>query len=152
MIARPLALLVPLAVVLSALLSPAAAQAADEGKIVGTWRTIDDETKKPKSLVEIYEEHGELEGKIVKLLDPKPDDPDPVCKKCEGDLKGKPIMGLRIMWNFKKDGSGGRILDPNNGKVYKCNVTLTDGGKKLDVRGYIGIPMLGRTQTWLREE
>lgn len=147
---RPLQLFVPLAVALAGLLLPAAPARADEGAIAGRWTTIDDVSKKPKSIVEIYEEGGKLFGKVQQLLDPKPDDPDPVCKKCEGELKDKPILGLRIMWDFKKDGGGGRILDPNNGKVYKCNLSLADGGKKLDVRGYIGIPMLGRTQTWVR--
>src|SRR5512140_807785 len=147
---RPLAipaLLLPLAL----LAGPA--RAADlAAALVGRWTTIDDATKKEKSIVEIYEENGKLFGKIEKLLDPKPDDPEPVCKKCEGELKDKPILGLRIMWDFKKDGSGGRILDPDNGKVYKCKLSPTDGGKKLDVRGFIGISLLGRTQTWLRAE
>jgi uncharacterized protein (DUF2147 family) len=149
---RPLAvaLLAPLLAVL-ALAAPARAADAS-AQIVGRWRTIDDATKKPKSIVQIYEENGKLFGKIEQLLDPKPDDPDPVCKKCEGDLKDQRILGLRFMWDFKKDGSGGRILDPDNGKVYKCNLTVKDGGKKLDVRGYIGISLIGRTQTWLREE
>jgi uncharacterized protein (DUF2147 family) len=140
------ALLIPLLA-----LGAAPARAEDAAaQIVGKWKTIDDATHKPKSIVEIYEENGKLFGKIEQLIDPK--EPDPVCTKCEGDLKDHPIVGLRLMWDFKKDGSGGRILDPDNGKIYKCNLTVKEGGKKLDVRGYIGISLLGRTQTWLREE
>lgn len=122
---------------------------------VGRWRTIDDKSHKPKSIVAIVEEDGKLVGTVEKVLDPPPDDPDPKCKKCEGDRKDQPVVGMKILWGMKKDGkewSGGRILDPNNGKVYKCNLSLADGGKKLDVRGFIGIALIGRTQTWIREE
>jgi uncharacterized protein (DUF2147 family) len=133
----------------------AAPALADDATPVGKWKTIDDASGKPKSIVAIWEEGGKLYGKVDKLLDPKPDDPNPVCKKCDGELKDKPIMGLRILWDLHKDGekwSGGKIMDPDNGKTYRCNVTLTEGGKKLLVRGFIGMALLGRTQTWLREE
>ncbi len=128
---------------------------ADDTSPVGKWKTIDDKSGKPKSIVAIWEQDGKLYGKVDQLLDPKPDDPHPVCKKCEGDLKDKPILGMRIMWDLKKAGetwTGGRIMDPDNGKTYRCNVTLADGGKRLLVRGFIGMALLGRTQTWLREE
>jgi len=133
----------------------AGAVRADDATPVGKWRTIDDKSGKPKSIVEIWEEDGKLYGKVDQLLDPKPDDPDPVCKKCDGDLKDKPILGMRIMWDLKKSGdlwSGGKVLDPDNGKTYRCNLTLAAGGKKLQLRGYIGLALLGRTQTWIREE
>ena len=133
----------------------AAPALADDATPVGKWKTIDDATGKPKSIVAIWEEGGKLYGKVDKLLDPKPDDPNPVCKKCDGELKDKPVLGLRILWDLHKDGekwSGGKIMDPDNGKTYRCNITLTDGGKKLLVRGFIGMALLGRTQTWLREE
>ncbi len=128
---------------------------ADDATPVGKWKTIDDKSGKPKSIVEIWEDGGKLYGKVDQLLDPKPDDPNPVCKKCSGDLKDQPILGMRIMWDMKKDGSawsGGKILDPDNGKTYRCNLALADEGKKLQVRGFIGIALIGRTQTWLREE
>jgi uncharacterized protein (DUF2147 family) len=130
---------------------------ADEGAgtLVGRWKTIDDKSGRAKSVVVIYEEDGKLSGKVGQLLEPNKNDPDPKCTKCSGDLKDKPILGLRIMWGLKKDSqmwSGGRIVDPDNGKVYRVNLTLTDGGKKLMVRGFIGLALLGRTQTWLREE
>jgi len=133
----------------------AAPALADDGTPVGRWKTIDDASGKEKSIVAIWEEGGRLFGKVDKLLDPKPDDPDPVCKKCDGELKDKPFLGMRILWDLKKDGgkwSGGKIMDPDNGKSYRCFITLMEGGKKLLVRGYIGTPLLGRTQTWLREE
>ena len=122
---------------------------------VGLWKTIDDETKKEKSYVRITEANGVLSGKIEKLLNP--DKPDPKCEKCTDERKDQPVVGMTIIRNVKKDGDddrweGGDILDPNNGKVYKVRLKPADGGKKLDVRGYIGMPMLGRTQTWIRVE
>lgn len=128
---------------------------ADDSTPVGKWKTIDDASGKPKSIVAIWEEGGKLYGKVDTLLDPKPDDPNPVCKKCDDERKDKPILGMQILWGLTRDGekwSGGKILDPDNGKSYRCILTLTDGGKKLQVRGFIGMALLGRTQTWLREE
>ncbi|HET6438355.1 MAG TPA: DUF2147 domain-containing protein [Anaeromyxobacter sp.] len=137
---------------------PLAALAAPTQTPVGKWRTIDDASGKPKSVVAIWEEGGKLFGKVDQLLDPKPDDPDPKCTKCQGELKDQRILGMRIMWDFRPDASdntkwsGGRILDPDNGKVYRCTLTPAEDGNKLLVRGYVGIPVLGRTQTWIREE
>jgi uncharacterized protein (DUF2147 family) len=145
--------LVTLSLAASALV--AASAMAQDGTPVGVWKTIDDETGKPKSLVRITESNGELRGKIEKLFREPGEDPNPKCEKCEGTLKDQPVIGMTIITGMKKDGSeynGGQILDPNNGKVYKSKLTLVDGGKKLDVRGYIGVPMLGRTQTWIRQE
>jgi len=122
---------------------------------VGRWMTLDDATGKATSVVNIWEEKGKLYGRIEKLIDPDPKDPDPRCDRCEGELKSKPLIGLHILWDLRKDGgqwSGGRILDPDNGKVYKCNITVEQDGKKLKVRGYIGLSLLGRTQYWLRQE
>lgn len=139
-----LAVHAPAQTVTSPLLSPA-----------GRWKTIDDETGKTKSIVVIREEKGKLYGVIEKVLDSDQPGPNPLCLKCEGDLKNKPENGLQIMWELKKDGdqwSGGQILDPHNGKVYRCYISLEDGGKKLKVRGYIGFAMLGRTEYWLRME
>ena len=124
---------------------------------VGTWKTIDDATKTEKSVVRITESGGVLTGKIEKLLDPATK-ADAVCEKCSDERKDKPILGLTIITGVKQSANaadlweGGQILDPNDGKVYKVRLSPTDGGKKLDVRGYIGMPMLGRTQTWLRVE
>ena len=122
---------------------------------VGLWKTIDDETKKEKSLVRISEAGGVLSGKIEKLLDPAKQDSK--CDKCEGARKDQPVNGMTIIEGVKKSADepywdGGTILDPNNGKTYKVRMTPKDGGKALDVRGYIGAPLLGRTQTWIRVE
>lgn len=122
---------------------------------VGLWKTIDDETKKEKSLVRIVETGGTLSGRIEKLLAPdaKADD---VCDKCTDERKDKPIVGLSIIRNAKVSPedpglwTGGEILDPNNGKTYKLRLKPLDGGKALEVRGYIG-PFY-RNQTWIRVE
>lgn len=122
---------------------------------VGLWKTIDDATGKPKALVRITEDHGVLEGKIEKLFREPGEEQDPKCTECTDARKGQPILGMTILRGLKKDGdewSGGQILDPKNGKEYKSKAELKDGGAKLSVRGYIGVPMLGRSQTWLRQQ
>jgi uncharacterized protein (DUF2147 family) len=128
---------------------------AQETSAVGRWTTIDDETKKPKSVISIYEENGKLFGKIEKLYLEPNEVQNPVCDKCEGALKNQPIIGMVIMRDLKKDDdewTGGTILDPANGKTYKCKIALEQKGKKLKVRGYIGMSLLGRTQHWVRAE
>jgi len=122
---------------------------------VGLWKTIDDETGKAKSFVRIVDAGGTLVGRIEKLIDPPK--ANPVCDACTDARKGQPILGMTILEGVTKlaDESawdGGSILDPNNGKTYKVRLTPKDGGKALDVRGYIGMPLLGRTQTWQRAE
>ena len=129
------------------------AQATDSP--VGRWKTIDDETGKPKSVVQIEQAaNGTLSGKVVEILQSN-HGPNPTCDKCDGALKGKPIKGMTILWGLKPDGTavwgGGSVLDPAKGKTYKAKITLTDSGKKLQMRGYVGIEALGRTQTWIRE-
>ena len=124
---------------------------------VGLWKTIDDETKKEKSLIRVTETGGVLTGTLEKFLDPATK-PDVVCDKCSDERKDKSILGMTLVRNVKKNASdtalwdGGDILDPNNGKVYKARLKPVDGGQKLEVRGYIGVPMIGRTQTWIRVE
>jgi len=132
----------------------AAAQAASPA---GLWKTVDDKTKKEKSLVRIVETNGVYTGKVEKVIDP--DAPkDATCKDCTDERKDQPIVGMTIIRNMKQSYSdktmfeGGDVLDPNNGKVYKGKLKLVDNGSKLEVRGYIGLPMLGRTQTWQRAE
>ncbi|MEM1043635.1 MAG: DUF2147 domain-containing protein [Bacteroidota bacterium] len=122
---------------------------------IGMWRTIDDETGEPKSLVEIYEQDGELYGKIAKLL---PDDgsiPE-VCEICEGEYHNKPLVGVVIIKGMEQDGDeweDGTITDPANGKTYSAKMSLSDANT-LEVRGFIKVPLmgsaLGRTQTWYR--
>jgi uncharacterized protein (DUF2147 family) len=124
---------------------------------VGLWKTIDDETKTERSLIRITETGGVLGGRIEKLLgaDAKQ---DAVCEECTDDRKGKPIVGMAIIRGVKKNAEteglwdGGTILDPNNGKTYKLRLKPSEDGKKLEVRGYIGTPVFGRSQTWQKVE
>jgi uncharacterized protein (DUF2147 family) len=128
---------------------------AQEASPVGLWQNIDDQTGKPKALIRISESNGEFKGKIEKLFRQASEEQNPKCDKCEGDRKDQPIVGMTILTGLKKDGgeyTGGQILDPANGKTYKSKMALTEGGKKLDVRGYVGAPLFGRTQTWVRAE
>ncbi len=134
---------------------PALAQGVSTTSPIGRWKTVDDVTGKVKSVVTIWEETGKLYGKIQKLVDPDPKDPNPRCTPCTGEQKGRPVIGLQILSDLQKDGdawSGGTILDPESGKVYKCLLSLEDGGEKLKVRGFIGLSLLGRTQYWLRDQ
>jgi uncharacterized protein (DUF2147 family) len=128
---------------------------AAEPSPVGLWRTIDDQTGQPKGLVRIREVDGQLEGKVEKAF-PKPgEDPAPKCDKCDGARHNQPVLGMTILWGLTQQGDeyqGGEILDPESGKIYRVKMKLTDGGKKLEVRGFIGISLLGRSQIWLREE
>ena len=124
---------------------------------LGAWHSIDDETKKPKAVIRISANaSGALSGIVEKSLDPKPG-AEPNCDKCTDDRKGKPKVGMEIIRGGKKaDGKDvwedGKILDPDNGTDYRLRLTPIEGGKKLEVRGYIGTPLLGRTQTWIRVE
>jgi uncharacterized protein (DUF2147 family) len=137
------------------LLATAAGVAMAQATPAGLWKTIDDETKTEKSLIRITESGGVFTGKVDKILTDKS---DAKCVECTDERKDKPIQGMTILRDIKPDGGdkgtwvGGDILDPNNGKVYKVRIKTADGGKKLEVRGYIGAPLLGRTQTWLRVE
>jgi len=134
-----------------------AALAHAQATPTGLWKTIDDETKKEKSLIRVTESGGVFTGKLEKLLDPTAK-ADAVCDKCSDERKDKPLVGMTLIKGVKQSESdkdrwdGGEILDPNNGKTYKVRLTPGDGGKTLAVRGYIGAPMLGRTQTWIRVE
>lgn len=139
----------------AALLLAASTSVHAQDTAVGVWKTIDDETGRPKSLVRISESNGELRGRIERLYRDASEDQNPKCASCEGPLKDQPIVGMTIITGMKKDGdayTGGQILDPASGKVYKSRMSLSDGGRKLDVRGYVGVPMFGRTQTWVRVE
>lgn len=118
--------------------------------VLGKWKTIDDESGKPKSVVEIYENNGKIYGKVVEIFDKTKE--GKLCEECEGAKKNKPIKGMVILENLKKKGSSwesGTILDPSSGKEYKCTLTL-ENKDKLKVRGYVGISLIGRTQYWER--
>ncbi len=142
-------LLACLATPLMALLSLPAA-AADP--VVGRWKTIDRDTGKPKSFVEISQAaDGTIHGRIVELINPSK--PNPLCDKCKDDRKNKPITGMEIIRGMKADGggqySGGTILKPDEGKVYKSKMELVEGGKKLEVSGCISF--FCKSQTWIRQ-
>lgn len=126
---------------------------ADNASPVGLSRNVDDVSGKPRALIRVTESNGTLRGKIEKVfLAPNE---SPTCTKCEGALKNAPVIGLVILSGLKQDGAeytGGQILDPDNGKTYSSKIHLTDGGKKLNLRGYIGVSLLGRSQIWLRQE
>ena len=116
--------------------------------ILGKWKTIDDQTGKEKSIVEIYEHNGKIYGKIIKLINPKKK--NPLCNKCKGENKGKPILGMVIIKGLDKVDDvyeGGTILNPTSGKVYKCRLKL-ETKTKLQVRGYISL--FFKTQYWIR--
>ncbi|QWP74815.1 DUF2147 domain-containing protein [Lysobacter sp. K5869] len=140
-----------LALLLLALPAAAFAQVSP----LGTWTTIDDKTNKPKSVVEIYEaKDGSLAGRVNEVLQSERG-PNPLCDKCDGERKGKPVKGMVILWGIRKSGDtweGGKILDPATGKIYSVKVTPQDAGKKLEVRGFIGFSLIGRSQTWMRHE
>jgi uncharacterized protein (DUF2147 family) len=141
----------------AATLLVAAGLTAAQATPVGLWRTVDEKTKKDRSLVRIVDNGGVLSGKIEKYLDPSIP-PDAVCEPCTDSRKGQLILGMTILQgvrkNAEKDGvwDGGHVLDPENGKTYKVLLRPKDGGKTLEVRGYIGAPMFGRSQIWVRAE
>jgi len=144
-------LIVVLSLFLTSLTSAAFAAGATPA---GLWRTIDDNSGKPRSLVRISENNGEYSAVIEKGL-LATDTPDAVCDKCKDERKGQRIVGMTIVKGIKlKDGhyEGGEILDPENGKTYRCLMKLDSTGNELEVRGYIGIALIGRSQTWTRVE
>lgn len=118
--------------------------------ITGQWTTIDDATGKPRAIVNLSVSGGVLQGRIIKVF-PQAGDTG-ICSKCPGQFKDKPIKGIGFIWGLKQKSEGewtdGHILDPKTGKVYRAKMTLK--GNKLDVRGYLGISLLGRTQVWVR--
>ncbi len=122
---------------------------------VGLWKNIDDVTGKSKALIRITEANGVLTGKIEKLFREPTEDQNPKCTKCDGANKDQPVLGMVILVGLKKDGdeyNGGTIMDPDNGKIYKSKLVLEEGATKLNVRGYIGFPWIGRSQIWVREQ
>jgi uncharacterized protein (DUF2147 family) len=122
---------------------------------VGLWQTYSDITGEADGIVRIVEVQGMFEGRLEAVLSPPAPTPRPICDKCPGDLRGKPVVGLKILYGLRREGdayTGGEILDPHDGRVYRCNMRLLEGGRKLELRGYIGIPAIGRTLSWMRIE
>jgi uncharacterized protein (DUF2147 family) len=132
----------------------AAMAASAQNTPVGLWKTIDDDGKTAKSLVRISEAGGVLTGKVEKIFDATKQDSK--CDQCSDERKDKPVLGMTILRNLKPDSedkeswTGGEILDPNNGKTYRARLKPLDGGKQLQMRGYLG-PFY-RTQVWQRVE
>jgi uncharacterized protein (DUF2147 family) len=127
---------------------------ASETTPAGLWKTIDDKTGKPRSLIRITENNGEYSAVVEKGL-LATDTGEAVCDKCTDDRKGQKIVGMTIVKGIKKKNDsyeGGEILDPDNGKTYKCKMKLDSTGTRLEVRGFIGVSLFGRSQTWIREE
>ena len=147
---RPLSLIRLLSSIL--LLGSAACLAAEPASPAGVWKTFDDDTHAAKALIQIDEHDGELSGRIVKLFRAPHEIPDPTCTACRGARHDQPVLGMTILWGMRRDGdgwSGGEILDPEDGAVYRASLHLDRAGG-LSVRGYIGVSLLGRTQTWQR--
>lgn len=137
------------------LLLPVGLVSAAQVTPVGLWKTLDDNSGQPRGLVRIREVNGQFEGKIEKGF-PKPGETEPPkCEKCEGARRNQPVIGMTILWGLTRQGDeyqGGEILDPESGKVYRAKMKLLEGGKKLEVRGFLGVSLFGRSQIWLREE
>jgi uncharacterized protein (DUF2147 family) len=130
--------------------------AATTNSPVGLWKTIDESTKKPKAIMQIWESPTKvLSGRVLRIFPLPGFDQNELCTACEGEKHNKRIVGMVIMENLKQntenplEWTGGKILDPKNGKTYNVSIQVVDNGQKLNVRGYIGMPLFGRTQTWL---
>ena len=121
---------------------------------IGHWKTIDDKTGKPRSIVKIWEQEGELRGRIERLIREPNEEQDPLCDKCKDERHNKKIIGMEFLWGFKRERdswSDGWVLDPKDGNTYHATLELTEGGAKLRLFGYVRIILkIGRSQTWER--
>lgn len=124
----------------------ACAQAAS---FAGVWKTVSDRSGEAESLVRITQSGDAFRGTVIRVFSPPAETPNPRCERCPGALKDQPIVGIEIL---RGRGAEGEILDPDEGRIYRCTLTLLDNGTRLEVRGYIGIPFFGRAQVWLRTE
>jgi uncharacterized protein (DUF2147 family) len=151
----PKLIIVGAAVVLGTVLFGAASlplRAADQSA-VGLWEQVDEKSGKPESWFRIAEKNGIYEGTIVKMFLKPGEDPNWACDKCEGDERGKPVLGLALIKGMHRNGNlyeSGTIMDPRDGSVYKAKMTLSEDGKTLEVRGFLGFSLLGRSQYWNR--
>ncbi|WP_061288650.1 DUF2147 domain-containing protein [Azotobacter vinelandii] len=131
-----------------------AAGAASGDPLSGLWMIRDQRTGEPRALVRIDRQGDEYRGTIEKGLR-GPNAESPYCDNCEGERRGKPLLGMTILSGVKRRGEvyeDGEILDPDSGKVYDCRLSLREGGRQLQVRGFIGTPLIGETRTWYRVE
>jgi len=128
---------------------PALLPSQVEASPAGSWKATNDGSGKVKGIVTIHEKNGRLDGTIETLFDPPV--PHPTCYLCSGANKDQPVVGLQVLWGFHRNGdqwTGGQVLDPETGRVYRALLAVEDGGRRLRLRGYIGIPLLGRTEYW----
>lgn len=127
---------------------------ADGSSPVGRWKAFDEDTGEPTAIIEIQQQGGALYGWVDKLLEQQKNEEPPRCTECEGELKNAPVIGLRFIQNMQHEDDDwrGHILDPETGKIYNATMSVVEGDQKLEVRGYIGIPLLGRTQIWERAQ
>ena len=126
---------------------------SQEPSAVGLWEQVDEKTGRAESWFKITERNGVYEGVIVKIFPRPGDDENFVCDKCEGAEKGAPVLGLKLIKGMRRNGMGyenGTIMDPRDGSVYRALMKLTPDGQHLEVRGYLGISLFGRSQTWNR--
>jgi len=144
----------PVCLVLSLLIAlPGAAYAETPASPEGLWKTVDDHTGAPRALVRIYRQGEAYFGRVEANL--VPEEADARCSGCEDERKDQPVVGMVILRNLKADGDsygGGDVLDPESGTVYSCLLRLEGEGKRLIVRGFVGLSLFGRSQTWLRAE
>jgi uncharacterized protein (DUF2147 family) len=121
----------------------------------GLWKTYSDRTGEADGLVRIVEVSGEFIGRVEKVLSPPSDTPNPLCESCRGELRNQPVVGMTILRGVRRGPDGyteGTILDPDDGENYRCTLTLKEAGRRLEVRGFIGVPLFGRPQAWTRVE
>jgi uncharacterized protein (DUF2147 family) len=121
---------------------------------VGYWKTIDDKTRKPRSIIKIWEQGGELRGRVERLIREPNEEADPVCTECKGEKRNQKMLGLEFLWGFRRQDAGwsdGWVLDPEEGNTYHATLEVVEGGKKLKLFGYIRILVkIGRSATWER--
>lgn len=126
---------------------------ADPPSAAGTWQQIDDKTGGVGALVAIREEGGAWNGYIIKIFPDPGDPPNPICDNCKGAQRGRPVLGMRLIEGLHRNGAvydGGTITDPSSGTAYNVSLTVSPDGNRLDVHGYVGVALLGRTQVWTR--
>jgi uncharacterized protein (DUF2147 family) len=129
------------------------ALAAAQTSPVGHWQAVSDVDGKPSALIRIREVEGQLVGTIDALYSPA--DSEAVCDRCDGERRDQRVLGMQILWGMHPDGeewSGGRILDPETGRIYRASMRLENDGRRLVVRGYVGFAMFGRSQVWARRQ
>ncbi len=140
-----------------------AVQAADNSsawsaeQLSGLWEQVDDDTKRPQSWVRITKlADGQFEGVVEKIIPVPGDVPNPKCEKCTDARKNQPVLGMRIISGLRRSDvnrfDGGQILDPDSGDIYRLKMIVLDQGKRLEVRGFIGVSLFGRSQYWRRIE